>query len=74
MGNWDVCSGFANLESFANESPLMIAFSREVTSACATVSGRLPATSEHCSLPRGNMCSSTSVLSDGMIGCLQSGC
>lgn len=48
----------------------MIEFSREVTSACATVSGRLPETSEHCSLPRGVMCPSTSDLSDVMIDCL----
>lgn len=74
MGNRDVCSGFANLESLADESPLIITFSREVTSACATVSGRLPATSEHCSLPHGNMCPSTSALSDVVIGCLRSGC
>lgn len=37
----------------------MITFSSEVTSACAMVSGRLPATSEHCSLPHGNICPNT---------------
>lgn len=69
-GTQDMCSGFADLELFTNKSPLMTAFSREVTSACVTVSGRLPATSQHCRLPRGNMCPSTSDLSAVMMGCL----
>lgn len=67
MGNRDMCSGCANLESFTSESPLMIEFRREHLPV-PTVSGRLPATSKHCSLPRGNMCPSTSDLSDVMIG------
>lgn len=54
-----MCSGLANLESLMKQSPLMIVFSREVTSACVMVSGRRPATSEHCNLPHENMCPTT---------------